>query len=186
LRTTPGSARGRRLGLVVGASSWRPRATAPDSTTTASWNGVERLVATNARRTLTTGCLVSSASTVQLRFTATTVDSSWRTTSDDSWTPEVVTPLRHTASINSTVTRQQKINRMSVYVDRYVQNCFRNARFPSTAELNPRLAHVGQLDRHTHKGVKNSAKQSRPAAYTGASCRCNVAKTIGTKIDDLE
>jgi len=134
--------------------------------------------------TLTTGCLVSSASTVQLRFTATTVDCNRRTTSDNCWTPEVVTPLRHTASINTT--RRQKINRTSLHVDRYVQNCFINARFPSTAELNPRRAHVGQLDRHTHKGVKNSAKQSRPAAYTGASCRCNVAKTIGTKIDDLE
>ena len=48
------------------------------------------------------GCLVSSASTVQLRFTATTVDSKRRTTSDDCWTPEVVTPLRHTASVSST------------------------------------------------------------------------------------
>ena len=37
LRSTPGSARGRRLGLDVGASSRRPRS--PDSTTAASWNG---------------------------------------------------------------------------------------------------------------------------------------------------
>jgi len=65
------------------------------------------------------GCLVSSSSTVQLRFTTTTVTRR-RTTSDDCWTPEVVTPLRHTASINST--RRQKINRTSVHVDRYVQN----------------------------------------------------------------
>jgi len=42
LWSTPGSARGRRLGFDVGASSRRPRATAPGPTTTALWNGCRR------------------------------------------------------------------------------------------------------------------------------------------------
>ena len=129
----------------------------------------------SARCTLTTGCLVSSASTVQLCFTATTVDSRRRSTSDDWWTPEVVTPLRHRASVKSTC--RQKITRTSVHVDRYVQNCFRNALFPSTSELNTRRAHVGQLDRHTQRRQKQPEAISASGVHTGASCRCNVAKT---------
>jgi len=98
---------------VSARSSTRPRRRCVLAAFTCDGTGidddgiVERLVATNdgdagaphARCTLTTGCLDSSASIVQLRFTATTVDSTRRTTSDDCWTPEVVTPLRHTASV---------------------------------------------------------------------------------------
>jgi len=96
------------------SSTW-PRRRCVLAASTCDGNGleddgvVERLVATNdcdagvphvahSRR----GCLVSSATTVQLRFTATTVDCRRRTTSDNCWTPEVVTPPRHTSSISST------------------------------------------------------------------------------------
>jgi len=81
----------------------------------------------SARCTLTTGCLVSSASTVQLRFTATTVDCRRRTTSDDCWTPEVVTPPRHMASISST--SRQNFRPDVCSCRRFVQNCVRIARF---------------------------------------------------------
>jgi len=56
------------------------------------------------------GCLVSWASTVQLRFTATTVDCRRWTTSDNCWTLEVVTPPRHTASVSSTRWRNIRHN----------------------------------------------------------------------------
>jgi len=103
LRSTPGSARGCRLGFDVGASSRRPRATASDPTTTASWNGCRRPNNGDAdaphvvlsRRGASTAQRPLISSTPQRRQF--TVDGGPLGLT----TPVVVTPTRLTASTSS-------------------------------------------------------------------------------------
>ena len=76
VRSTPGSARGRRLGFDVGVSSRRPRATAPGLTTTASWNSCRR---PNNGDVNALHVVDSTASATQLHTSATTVHCRRRT-----------------------------------------------------------------------------------------------------------
>jgi len=145
LRSTPGSARGRRLGLDVGASLWRARATAPEKTTTASWNGWwQPTTATqHSRRGASSAQRPPSSSASQRRQLTVDGEPHRMTAGHRKRSHPFITRLQSARYVH------RKISRTSVHVHRYVQDFFRNARFPSMSELNSRYAHVGQLDWHT-------------------------------------
>jgi len=133
-RSTPGSARGRRLGFDVGASSRRTRATAPDRSTTASWNGCRRPnngdadaphVVLSRRGTSTAQRPLISSTPQRRQFT---VDGGPLGLT----TQEVVAPTRLTASTSAT--SQQDIRQNVRSGEQITSNCPESRVFLSTLE----------------------------------------------------
>jgi len=76
-------------------------------------------------------------------------------------------------------TSTESIGRTCVLVEYNVQTAFKIARFSCTQQLNQRRAHVGQFDRHAHKGAVNIAGISS-GVYAGAMSRQNVNRNNWT------